>query len=369
MTKDKGRKSKRHTAKTKKQRKERRARKGTFTMDGGEDLDSQLRSLNLCTKDMAGDGNCLFRALSDQFHGSDSRHKMIRQEICTYLRANEETYKYFVEDDQSFDYHVDCMENDGTFGGNMELAAFARLKGVDIKVYQPGMIYIITGTEEEESEQDSEDKQVLHIAYHSWEHYSSVRNLDGPFTGPPEVHSMELNDESESDDGIEDSEFSSREKVVREACPDVEPRKIRRLLRKHKGNTDKVIDVLYSVIETEENPEKPVIDDARHAEDNDSKEDKNENSHLEPSTQEATKDEPASAQAAEAIESLIQPAVEQPDKQELIPKPKKIPARERKRQAKLRQKENQRAKKQQQPKEAENDEGKAMTQAMKQLYI
>lgn len=23
--------------------------------------------------------------------------------------------------------------------------------------------------------------------YHSWEHYSSVRNIDGPYSGPPEI--------------------------------------------------------------------------------------------------------------------------------------------------------------------------------------
>jgi OTU domain-containing protein 3 len=32
------------------------------------------------------------------------------------------------------------MGQDATFGGNMELAAFAKMRAVDIKVYQPGMM-------------------------------------------------------------------------------------------------------------------------------------------------------------------------------------------------------------------------------------
>lgn len=59
------------------------------------------------------------------------------------MRDNEENYKFFVEDDQSFEHHVECMSQDATYGGNMELAAFAKMREVDIKVYQPGMMYNI----------------------------------------------------------------------------------------------------------------------------------------------------------------------------------------------------------------------------------
>lgn len=82
------------------------------------------------------------RALSDQYYGYDSNHKSIRQEICQFLKDNEEEYKFFVEDDQSFEHHIQCMSQNTTYGGNMELAAFAKMKEVNIKVYQPGMMYV-----------------------------------------------------------------------------------------------------------------------------------------------------------------------------------------------------------------------------------
>lgn len=82
-------------------------------------------------------------ALSDQFYGDDKHHKTIRQEVCQFLRDHEEEYKYFVEDDRTLDHHVSTMEMDGIYGGNMELAAFARMKGINIRVYQPGMVWVL----------------------------------------------------------------------------------------------------------------------------------------------------------------------------------------------------------------------------------
>ncbi|RCH89408.1 hypothetical protein CU098_009381, partial [Rhizopus stolonifer] len=229
----------------------------SFSGGDPEDLDGQLRELGLCTKNITGDGNCLFRSLSDQYYGHDGNHKAIRQEVCQYLRENEETYKFFVEDDQSFEHHVDCMSRDATFGGNMELVAFAKFKKVDIKVYQPGLIqrYIVNGVDEEEqdlSTAEEDPKQVLHIAYHSWEHYSSVRNINGPYTGPPEIKRVQSNEFKSEEQGQENEEnedqaLTSTEKVVRNACPDTNIRKIKRLLIKYKGDPDKVIDVLYEL--------------------------------------------------------------------------------------------------------------------------
>ncbi|ORY91111.1 hypothetical protein BCR43DRAFT_498523 [Syncephalastrum racemosum] len=220
------------------------------------DLEGQLRDLQLCIKDMTGDGNCLFRALSDQFHGDPSQHKAIRAQVCDYLREHEDEYKFFVEDDLSFDHHLSRMEKDGTFGGNMELAAFARLKGIDIKVYQPGLIYIISGNEGQEEvaykgDDDGEDMSRpsrIHIAYHSWEHYSSVRALDGPWTGPPEIKEDEIKGtapEDNEEEGSASMARNSKEKIVLESCPGTSLVKIRRLLRKHKGDPDEVINALY----------------------------------------------------------------------------------------------------------------------------
>lgn len=49
------------------------------------------------------------------------------------------------------------------------------------KIYQHDFAYVVNGAG------DDGQAPLLHIAYHSWEHYSSVRNKNGPHHGLPEI--------------------------------------------------------------------------------------------------------------------------------------------------------------------------------------
>lgn len=138
----------------------------------------------------------------------------------------------------------------GTYGGHLELCAFAHLKQRNVKVIQPGLVYVIewsTGPNAAETEpvassstaadlsitssstsattqasdatlssreqrkarrdrlkdakdqkarqalatpppeSQSSDLPTLYVAYHDWEHFSSVRNISGPHQGIPNV--------------------------------------------------------------------------------------------------------------------------------------------------------------------------------------
>ncbi|KAF9138568.1 hypothetical protein BGX30_009006 [Mortierella sp. GBA39] len=151
---------------------------------GMRELKHQLASLNLQLKDTMGDGNCLFRACADQFSGTEKDHPALRAEVCQYIDDHEEHFKLFL-DNETVEAHLGKMRRNGTYGGNIELVAFARMKKVDIKVYQPGYIYVIEGVDVKKEGSSPGQRPVMHIAYHSWEHYSSIRNIDGPLEGPP----------------------------------------------------------------------------------------------------------------------------------------------------------------------------------------
>ena len=69
-----------------------------------------LKSLKLASLD----GNCLFRALSDQLYGSQSKHAELRREICDFIEAHKDDYAGFVEDPRGFDVHLKCMRQSGT---------------------------------------------------------------------------------------------------------------------------------------------------------------------------------------------------------------------------------------------------------------
>ncbi|KAF9078276.1 hypothetical protein BDP27DRAFT_1412280 [Rhodocollybia butyracea] len=196
-------------------------------------LNTQLRTLGLYAAPTLGDGNCLFRALSDQYYGSPSRHVEVRREICDFIEGHPERYEGFVDVDEFGDSgvrkdkgsklgaYVAGMRQNATYGGHMELSAFAHLTKRNIKVVQPGLVYVIqcdpqqpkkspskkpggspskntrfASLKEAEVDGDAsmslEDEQdsTIYVAYHDWEHFSSVRNLRGPHTGPPCVREI-----------------------------------------------------------------------------------------------------------------------------------------------------------------------------------
>jgi OTU domain-containing protein 3 len=68
-----------------------------------------LQDINFRINIVEGDGNCLFRAISDQLFGDTERHMEVRQQVMNYIVANEEHFKLFIEDDESFEDYVSRM--------------------------------------------------------------------------------------------------------------------------------------------------------------------------------------------------------------------------------------------------------------------
>ncbi|KZT00393.1 cysteine proteinase [Laetiporus sulphureus 93-53] len=203
-------------------------------------LNEQLRAMGLYAAPTLGDGNCLFRALSDQLYGTPSYHLKLRQDICAWIASHKQRYGPFVDDERGIDVHLECMRQPATYGGHLELSAFAHMTRRDVKVIQPGLVYVIewaagsdsnvlyteannststsvteaststintpSGREKRRVARDrkraecekapplppptSEDGQPpgpIYVAYHDYEHFSSIRNLRGPHAGHPDV--------------------------------------------------------------------------------------------------------------------------------------------------------------------------------------
>jgi OTU domain-containing protein 3 len=106
----------------------------------------------MSVNEMTGDGNCLFRSLSDQlYYDYGNKHKQTRQDICDYIEFMEEEFCVFLvldenetdEDAANFEEYVRTMRSDGEWGGNLELVAAARLYGRNIKVFSMAAAYTI----------------------------------------------------------------------------------------------------------------------------------------------------------------------------------------------------------------------------------
>ncbi|KAL9082527.1 MAG: hypothetical protein Q9159_006353 [Coniocarpon cinnabarinum] len=177
-----------------------------------------LHPLGLYASNITGDGNCLFNALSDQLFGNQAQHSSIRSTVVQHMRENKDDYTPFLdvlpggatrrnpkrknaatfssqsdlemptlEDiDRAFEDRLRRMGQGGTYGDNFEIVAFTRAYNKNVLVFQANeRLYF-------GAPRTADQADTCCIAYHTWEHYSSIRNLDGPHVGLPRVHLKEL---------------------------------------------------------------------------------------------------------------------------------------------------------------------------------
>ncbi|CAF3947094.1 unnamed protein product [Adineta steineri] len=125
-------------------------------------FNQQLRAFNLQLRDIVGD-------VADQMDGDQHRHASYRKKICDYMDNNREDFEPFIVD-QTFDAFVRSLSKDGTYGGNECIVAFSRLFDAKICIHQLNQpVWIVCFSDP--------PKHEIHISYHNYEHYSSVRSL------------------------------------------------------------------------------------------------------------------------------------------------------------------------------------------------
>ena len=166
-------------------------------------LKQQLRPFGLEVREITGDGNCLFRAISDQMTGSENMHSEYRNLACEFMSNNSEDFAPFVEDDQTFESYISSMKNTSTWGGNMELQALSLVLEVNIKIHMVDRpIWEI---------KNNNAWRFIHLSYHDGDHYNSVRlkgdNSTEPSKAIPEnlklVQTKEEADQTAWSDALE----------------------------------------------------------------------------------------------------------------------------------------------------------------------
>ncbi|XP_024977814.1 OTU domain-containing protein 3 isoform X2 [Cynara cardunculus var. scolymus] len=130
---------------------------------------AQLDALGLKVIEVTADGNCFFRALADQLEGDEDKHEAYRKMVVHYIMKNRENFEPFIEDDVPFDEYCQSMGKDGTWAGHMELQAASLVTHSNICIHRKSSPrwYI--------KNFDDHDAQMIHLSYHDWEHYNSVR--------------------------------------------------------------------------------------------------------------------------------------------------------------------------------------------------
>ncbi|CAI5707790.1 hypothetical protein KXD40_008237 [Peronospora effusa] len=161
----------------------------------------QLADIGCKLHEVKGDGNCLFRALSDQLFGDQQQYQQVREKIVNYLEQHRNDFEPFMEDEEKFEKYCDRMRDNGTWGGNQELYAAARLFQVYIIVHQnqPSARIMVIECDQ------LKPTRVIHVAYHGEDHYDSVRAI----TDPIEPDSLPVSIELDCN-GFRSEEFAKR---------------------------------------------------------------------------------------------------------------------------------------------------------------
>eukprot|EP00262_Sarcandra_glabra_P017073 TRINITY_DN5730_c0_g1_i3.p1 TRINITY_DN5730_c0_g1~~TRINITY_DN5730_c0_g1_i3.p1 ORF type:complete len:323 (-),score=55.97 TRINITY_DN5730_c0_g1_i3:3-971(-) len=92
----------------------------------------RLRIHDLIELKVQGDGNCQFRALSDQFYRTPEHHKFVRQQVINQLRSQPEIYEGYVP--MAYADYLKKLAKAGEWGDHVTLQAASDSYGVKILV-------------------------------------------------------------------------------------------------------------------------------------------------------------------------------------------------------------------------------------------
>jgi hypothetical protein len=168
-----------------------------WARDGGHKarLHQRLQRHGFTERQVAPDGNCQFRAISDQLFDTEAHHRVVRSRAVEWLRDHEARpidksgtrWSDFLDLDEfkSAGHYCHLMERDGTWGDHFSLMGAAEALDCDIKVISS------VAVEDEKSEQyittitpqtrpKSATRRTLHLAHHAENHYNSLRPAKAP---------------------------------------------------------------------------------------------------------------------------------------------------------------------------------------------
>tara|TARA_B100000519_G_scaffold133079_1_gene115026 strand:- start:115 stop:1860 length:1746 start_codon:yes stop_codon:yes gene_type:complete len=150
----------------------------------------KLKERGLREVQVLGDGNCQFRALSEQLYGNEARHKEIRARVVEHLRDNETKYAGFVEG--TYKEYVDKMSRDRSWGDDKTLQVFANIHFLRIEIYtdydyEDEKKWIPKILPRGDDGEELEFLSTIQLSFYSEWHYNSVHELERTSSPPPSV--------------------------------------------------------------------------------------------------------------------------------------------------------------------------------------
>jgi len=192
------------------------------------------------------DGNCLFRAMADQFTGEPNNYATYRKQICDFILYNRMDYEPFIEDDEPFEDYIARMRRNGTWGGHLEIQACSMAYQVNVTIHQLNqprweLLSLAFST------------KTIHLSYHDGQHYSSVRMLrDNSRNGPPEPIEIQVRGGRPNNNNREKKESDifipvEEELIVMDHTGCTNLAFIRQVLNDNYGDIDSTVDYILII--------------------------------------------------------------------------------------------------------------------------
>ncbi|KAF5188010.1 Otu domain-containing protein [Thalictrum thalictroides] len=128
----------------------------------------RLQLYDLIERKVQGDGNCQFRALSDQFYRSPEHHKFVRQQVVNQLKSQPDIYEGYVP--MAYGDYLKKISKGGEWGDHVTLQAAADSYGVKI--------FVITSFKDtcyiEILPNIQKSKRVIFLSFWAEVHYNSI---------------------------------------------------------------------------------------------------------------------------------------------------------------------------------------------------
>jgi hypothetical protein len=135
----------------------------------------RLGLYGLTEQKIKGDGNCQFRALSDQLYRSPEHHKFVRKSVVTQLKAAPDAYSNYVP--MKYTDYVKNMAKDGEWGDHVTLQAAADYYGVKISLitsFKDTCFIEITPNEQKSTRE-------MYLSFWAEVHYNSIYPIGEKF--------------------------------------------------------------------------------------------------------------------------------------------------------------------------------------------
>lgn len=133
-------------------------------------------SLNVGVRKVKADGNCFFRALSDQLSGSQEGHLVLRQLVMDYIDEHREKFEASIDHHHfcNWEDFMDKMRQRGTFVDGIVVAASALSLRRSIIIHQRSQRPLLF-----KPSVCNSSLQQIHVAYDDKTlHYSSLCSIN-----------------------------------------------------------------------------------------------------------------------------------------------------------------------------------------------